>query len=67
MNLSDQIAQLFWPICSVTRFGDFLDFGQLFKAFDNNYFAQISHFLGNFCKGVTIYHFSSEIIFGQFL
>ena len=24
-------------------------------------------FLGNFCKGVKIYHFSSEIIFGQIL
>ena len=24
-------------------------------------------FLGNFCKGVEIYHFSSEIIFGQLL
>ena len=26
---------------SVTRLGDLLDFGQLFKAFGNNYFAQI--------------------------
>ena len=24
-------------------------------------------FLGNFCKGVNIIHFSSEIIFGQLL
>ena len=24
-------------------------------------------FLGNFCNGVKIYHFSSEIIFGQLL
>ena len=24
-------------------------------------------FLGNFCKGVKIYRFSSEIIFGQLL
>ena len=24
-------------------------------------------FLGNFCKGVKIYHFSCEIIFGQLL
>ena len=53
---------------SVTRLGDLLVFGQLFKAFGNNKFAQISHtFLGNFCKGVKIYHFSSEIIFGQLL
>ena len=51
--------------CGVTRLGDFLYYGQLFKAFGNKYFAQI--FLGNFCKGVKIYHFSSEIIFGQLL
>ena len=42
---------------SVTRFGDLLDFGQLFKAFRNNKFAQIFHILANFCKGVKIYHF----------
>ena len=30
---------------SVTRFGDLLDFGQLFKAFGSNYFAKISHIL----------------------
>ena len=30
---------------SVTRLGDFLDFGKLFKAFGNNLFAQISHIL----------------------
>ena len=34
---------------SVTRLGDLLDFGQLFEAFGNNQFAQISHILGNFC------------------
>ena len=28
---------------SVTRLGDFLHFGQLFKAYGNNYFAQIAH------------------------
>ena len=30
---------------SVTRLGDLLDFKQLFKAFGNNLFAQISHIL----------------------
>ena len=49
----------------VTRLGNFLHFGQLLKACGNNYFAQIAHILGNFCKGVKIFHFSSEIIFGQ--
>ena len=33
---------------SVTRLGDLLDFGQVFKAFGNNYFAQISHTLRQF-------------------
>ena len=47
--------------------GRFLDFGQHFKAFGNNWFAQVVHILGNFCKGVKIYHFSSEIISGQLL
>jgi len=51
---------------SVTRLGDLLDFGQLFNAFGNNYFAKIFHILRIFCKGVKIYHFSTEII-GQLL
>ena len=55
------------PPVSVTRLGDLLDFGQLFNAFGNNYFAQIFHILRIFCKGVKIYHFSSDIIFGQLL
>ena len=33
---------------SVTRLGDLLDFGQLFKAFGNNKFAQIFHILKEF-------------------
>ena len=30
-------------LTSVTRLGALLDFGQDFKAFGNNYFAEISH------------------------
>ena len=33
---------------SVTRLGGLLDFVQLFKAFGNNYFAQILHILRQF-------------------
>ena len=33
---------------SVTRWGEILDFGQLFKAFGSNQFAQISHILKQF-------------------
>ena len=35
-------------VCSMTRLGNFLHFGQLFKSFGNNYFAQISHILKQF-------------------
>ena len=55
------------PTYLPTRLGDFLHFGQLFKAAGNNYFAQISHIFGNSCKGNKIFNFSSEIIFGQLL
>ena len=54
-------------VSSVTRFGNFLHFGQFFIAFGNNLFPRCSTFLGNFFKGVKIYHFSSEIILGNFL
>ena len=52
---------------SVTRLGDFLHFGQPFKACCNNYFSQVATMLGNFWKGVKIIYFSSEIILGNFL
>ena len=52
---------------SVTRFGDFLHFVQPFKAGGNNYFSQITHILGNFCKVVKNIHCSCEFIFGQLL
>ena len=41
--------------------------GQLFKACGNNYFAQISHILGNFCRGAKIFYFLSESFLGNFL
>ena len=46
----------------MTRFGDLLDFGQLFKALPKS-----PTVLGNFCVGAKIFNFSSEIIFGQLL
>ena len=58
-------------IISVTRLGDFLGFGQLFKSFGNNKFAQIilrlfvkvskyiifqmKSFLGNFYRHLAIF------------
>ena len=61
-DLSDNIMV---AVSSVTRLGDLLNFGQLFKACGNNYFAKIATFLSNFWKGVNIFHFSSEIILRQ--
>ena len=47
------------------QMGDLLHFGQLFKAWCNNYFCPNRPHLGNFCKVVKKFHFSSEINFGQ--
>ena len=52
----------------MTRSGDFLDFGQLFKkpvATIN--LPESPNILRQFFKGVKIYHFWSEIIFRQLL
>ena len=47
------------------QIGRFISLWATFKA--SYYFAQIALILGNFCKGVKIFHFSSEISFGQIL
>ena len=52
---------------SVTRLSDLLDFGPLLKPLVTINLPKSSSFLGNFRKGVTTYHCSSEIIFGQLL
>ena len=51
----------------MTRFGDFLEFGQLLKPLATLTLLKSCTFVGNFCEGAKIYHFSSEIIFGQLL
>ena len=61
------VSQTITTVNSVTRLGDLLDFGQLFKAFGNNYFAKIFYILRQFFQGVKILNLSSEIIFGQIL
>ena len=50
---------------SVTRFGDLLHIGQFFKACGNKFFAKIYDMFREIFKGVKMFHFSSEIIFGQ--
>ena len=49
---------------SVTRLGDLLDFWQVLKPLATINLPKYSTFLGNFCKNVEIYHFTSEIILG---
>ena len=52
--------------CRVTRLGNLLHFGQLFKACGINYFEKLPTSWGNYCKGVKIFHFSGGIILGNF-
>ena len=57
---------LLFNLTSVTRLGNLLEFGQLFKAFGNSKFAQISHILRQFLKRCQNPSFYSENIFGHF-
>ena len=50
MTLSILNSKNRFDLTSVTRFDDLLNFGQVFKAFGNNYFAQISHILWQFLE-----------------
>ena len=66
--LFNKIPNLLLTWNSVTRFDDLLDFEKLPEVIVATISLPKSHtFLGNFCKGVKIFHFSSEIIFGQLL
>ena len=47
-NFYVMLSLMPFVLSCVTRLGNLLDFGQLFKAFCNNYFAQMSHILGQF-------------------
>ena len=55
------------PRISVTRFGDLLDFGKLLKPLAIINLPKSPTVFGNFCVGAKIFHFSSEILFGQLL
>ena len=50
----------------MTRLGNLLDFGKFLKTLATINWPKSPTFLGNLCKGIKIYHFSSEIIFGDF-
>ena len=49
---------------SVTRLGNFCTMGNFLKHLPTINLPKSPTLLGNFCKGVKICHFSSEIIFG---
>ena len=51
-----------WPDLAIFR-----TLGNFLKPLATINLAKSPKFLGNFCKGFKIYHFSSEIIFGQIL
>ena len=48
LHFTAQVKRKMLLTFSMTRLGDFLDFGQHFKAYGNNQFAQISHILRQF-------------------
>ena len=51
----------------MTRFGDFFNFGGKFlRPFATINLPKSSTLLGNFCYGLKIYHFSGDIILGNF-
>ena len=52
---------------SVTRLGNLLDLGNFLKPLATIILPESPTFLGNYCKGVKINHFSFEIFFGQLL
>ena len=53
-NFSKMVWKCDLVEASVTRLGDLLFFGQLFKAFGEINLAKSPTFLGNFCKGVNL-------------
>ena len=59
VNVSMQDSKVGRQMCvaSVTRLGDLLDFGQLFKPLAIIKLPKSSTFLRKFCKVVKIYHF----------
>ena len=54
-------SQSVWPDWAIYR-----SFGKFLKPFATINLPKSPTFSGNFCKGVKIYHFSNEIILGNF-
>ena len=69
MNQCDQFLP-FLTVCFVAVWPDlaiYLDLGNFLKLLATIQLPKSPAFLGNFCKGVKIFTFSSEIIFRQLL
>ena len=56
-----------WVDGSVTILGDLLDLGNISKPLATINLPNLPRLLDNFCIGVEIFNFSSEIAFGQLL
>ena len=54
-------------VANVTRWGNLLHFGELFKVYGTIILPKLPALLGKFSKGVEIFHFSCAIMFGQLL
>ena len=59
--------QKFRVVASVTTLGDFCTLDDHSKLVATIILPKLPTLLGNFCTGVNIIHFSSDIIFGQLL
>ena len=66
-NNSFLLSLYFVHTVCVIRLGGLLHFWQLFKACGTIILPKLPTYLGNFCKGVKIFYFFSEIIFGNML
>ena len=61
----DEFVVAFWPVWP--DWAIYWTFGHFSKPLAAISLPKSSTFLGNFCEGVKIFNFSSEIIFGQLL
>ena len=58
-------SKTYRAVSSVTWLAIYFTLGNFSKPVALIILPKSPTFLGNFCKGVEIFHFSSEIIFGQ--
>ena len=61
LNNNSSLATV-WPVWAI-----YFTWGNFLKPLAITNMSKSPTFKGNFCKGVKIWHFSSEIIFGQLL